>query len=180
VIKRELTIPYNPQQNGVAERKNRKIMEEVKTMIHCQYRLMHFWAKVARSSVYVQNRLSHSALGFKTPEEMFSRKKLEVSHIKIFGCLVFVHILKERRTKMDPSGKKGILVGHCEVSKAFIIYIPGYHHIEININVTFDEDASLMRSRIFQLEEVYEKEHVAPRVPKPVKEVIVNLNDEIT
>jgi transposase InsO family protein len=74
-IKRELTTPYNPQQNGVAERKNITIMEAVKTMIHDQYLPMHLWAEVARTTMYVQNRLSHSALGFKTPEEMFSGKK---------------------------------------------------------------------------------------------------------
>jgi hypothetical protein len=128
-IKRELTTPYNPQQNGVAERKNRTIMEEVKTMIHNQDLPMHLWVEPTRTIIYFQNRLSHSALGFKTPEEMFSEKKLEVSHLKIFGCPMFVHILKERRTKLDPSGNKGIFVGYCEVSKAFKIYIPGYHHI---------------------------------------------------
>jgi hypothetical protein len=40
---------------------------------------------------------------------------------------------------MDPLGKRGIFVGYCEVSKAFRIYIPGFHHIEINRDVTFDE-----------------------------------------
>jgi transposase InsO family protein len=128
-IMRELTTPYNHQQNGVAERKNRTIMEVVKTMIHDQDIPMHLWDEAMRTKIYVQNGLPHSALGFKTPKEMFSRKKLEVSHLKIFDYLVFVHISKERRTKMDPSGKKGIFVGYCEVSKAFRIYIPGYHHI---------------------------------------------------
>jgi hypothetical protein len=59
------------------------------------------------------------------------------------------------------------------------IYIPGYHHIEINRDVTFDEDAALKRSRKCQLEEVYEEEPVAPRVTEPVKEVTVTTDDEI-
>jgi hypothetical protein len=48
---------------------------------------------------------------------MFTGKKPEVSHLKIFGCPVFVHIPKEKRNKLEPSGKKGIFVGYCEVSK---------------------------------------------------------------
>jgi hypothetical protein len=90
------------------------------------------------------------------PEEIFSIKKLEVIHLKIFGCLVFVHIPKERRTMLDTSGKKGIFVGCCEVSKAFIIYIPSYHHIEINRVATFYEYVAHKRSRKCHLEEVYE------------------------
>jgi hypothetical protein len=78
---------------------------------------------------------------------MFYGNKPEVSHIKIFGCPVFVHILKEKRNKLDPSRKKGIFVGYCEVSKAFRVYIPGHHHIEINRDVTFDEYATLKKSR---------------------------------
>ena len=70
-IKRELTTPYNPQQNGVVERKNRTIMEVVKTMIHDQDLPMNLWDEAARIVVHVHNRLSHSSLGFKTPEEMY-------------------------------------------------------------------------------------------------------------
>jgi hypothetical protein len=135
--------------------------------------------KQQEKEVYVQNILSHSALGFKNPKEMFTRKKPEVSHLKIFRCPIFVHIPKEKRTKLDPSGNKGIFVGYCEVSKAFKIYIPGYHHIEIGRDVTFDEDAALKRSRKCHIEEVYEEELVAPRVAEPVKEVTVTPDDEI-
>jgi hypothetical protein len=80
---------------------------------------------------------------------------------------------------LDPSGKKGIFVGYFEVSKAFRIYIPSYHHIEISKDVTFDENVALKRSRKCQLEEVYEQEPVTPRVAEPVKEVTVTLDDEI-
>jgi hypothetical protein len=146
-IKRELTTPYNPQQNGVAERKNRTIMEVVKTMIHDEDLPMCLWGEATMVAVYVQNRLSHSALGFKNLEEMFVGKKPEVSHLKIFGCPVFIHIPKEKRNKLEPSGKKGIFVGYCEVSKAFRIYIPGHRHSEISRDVTFDEEATLKKSR---------------------------------
>ena len=71
-IRRELFTPYNPQQNGVAKRKNRTIMEAVKAMIHDQDLPMHLWAEAAKTPVYMQNISPHRVLGNKTPEEMFS------------------------------------------------------------------------------------------------------------
>ena len=56
---------------------------------------MHLWDEEARIVIYVKNILSHSALGFKTPEEMYTGKKPEVSHLKIFGCLLYVPSLKK-------------------------------------------------------------------------------------
>ena len=107
-IKRELTIPYNPQQNGVAERKNRSIMEVVKAMIHDQDLPMYLREEASRTTVYVHNRISHSVFGNKTPEEMFFEEKLEVSHLNIFGCPVYIHIPKEKRSKLDPLGNEGL------------------------------------------------------------------------
>ena len=78
-------------------------MEAVKTMIDDQDLPMHLWVKATRTIIYVQNRIYHSALGFKTLEEMFRGKKLELSHLNIFGCRVFVHVPKEKRTKLVPS-----------------------------------------------------------------------------
>jgi hypothetical protein len=170
-IKRELTTPYNPQQNDVAERKNIAILEAVKTMIHDQDLPMCLWAEETMTTVYMKNRLSHSALGFKTLEYMFTEKKPEVSHLKIFGCLVFIHIPKEKRKKLEPLRKKGIFVGYCEVSKTFRIYIPVHHHIEISRDVTLDEDATLKKSRKYELEEVCEEEPIIPRVAESVREV---------
>ena len=93
-IKREFSTPYNPQQNRIAKRKNRTIMEAAKAMLHDQDLPMHLWVEATRTSVYVQNRTPHRVLENKTPEEVFSGKKLEVSHLKIFSCPVYIHIPK--------------------------------------------------------------------------------------
>ena len=65
-IKRELTIPYNPQKNGVAEINNRSIMRVLKAMIHDQDLPMYLWEEAAKTTIYVHNRISHSYLGNKT------------------------------------------------------------------------------------------------------------------
>ena len=93
---------------------------------------MHLWAEATRTAVYVQNCTPHRVLENKTPKEVFSGKKREVSHLRIFGCPVYIHIPKEKRTKLDPSGKKGIFVGYSESSKAYRIYFPGFKKIKTN------------------------------------------------
>ena len=70
-IKRELSTPYNLQQNGIAEQKNKTIMEYAKAMLHDQDILMHLWIEAIRTVVYVQNHTPHIVLENKTLEEVF-------------------------------------------------------------------------------------------------------------
>jgi len=71
-----------------------------------------------------------------------SGKKLEVSHLRIFSCPMYIHIIKKKRTKLDPLGKKGLFVGYFECLKAYRIYFQGYKKIDISRDVTFDEDTA--------------------------------------
>jgi transposase InsO family protein len=118
-IKREYIVPYNPQKNGVAERKNRSIIEATKVMIHDQNLLMILWAEASMTVVYVQNMNPHKILKNMTPEEAFTGVKLEVGHFGIFGCPIYPHVPKEKRTKLAPSRRKGTFVGYSESSKAY-------------------------------------------------------------
>ena len=106
--------------------KNISIMEPVKYMIHDQDLPMCLWVEAAKTAVYVQNKLSHGMLGKKTLEEMFTSQKPEFNHLKIFGFPVYLHVPKEKRSKLDPLGKKGMFVGYSDQSKAYKIYIPGF------------------------------------------------------
>ena len=87
-------------------------------MLHDQDLPMHLWEEAARKNVYVQNCTPHKVLNNKTPEEDFLGEKPEVSHLRIFGFQVYIHIIKEKRTKLYPSGRKGIFVGYNDTSKA--------------------------------------------------------------
>ena len=121
---------------------------------------MHLSVESARTTVNVQNRTPHRVLENKTPEEVFSEKKPEVSHGRIFDYPVYIHIPKEMRMKLDPSGKKGIFVEYYESLKAYRIYFPGFKKIEISRDVTFEEDSSYIKSRKKLAEEPEEtREH---------------------
>eukprot|EP00253_Pinus_taeda_P016640 PITA_16640 len=144
-IKRETTTPYTPKQNGMAKRKNRTIVEVICNMLHDQRLSKFLWAKAANTVVYVQNRCPHQALGSKTPEEMFTGKKPDVSHFRIFGSPIYFHVPKEKRNKLGASGKKGIFVGYSENTKSYRIYVVGQREVEISHDVTFDEDMALSK-----------------------------------
>ena len=72
-------------------------MESIKSRIHDQYLPMYLWVEAAKTTVYVQNKLSHGALGNKNLKEMFTGEKIEVRYLKIFGCPVYLHVPKEKR-----------------------------------------------------------------------------------
>ena len=82
-----------------------------------------------------------------TPEEAFIGMKPEIGHLRIFGCLVYIHVPREKRKKLDPSGRKSIFVGYSEFAKAYRIYLPGQRRIELSRDVTFEEDVAYRRSR---------------------------------
>jgi hypothetical protein len=167
-IKREYIVPYNPQQNGVVERKNISIVEEVKEMIHDQHLPMFLWEEASMTAVYVQNISPHKTLRNMTLEEAFTGVKPKVGHFRIFGCPVYIHIPKEKRTKLDPSGRKGTFVGYSESSKAYQIYILGQRQIEVRRDVTFEEEVAFMRSRGSRMEIDSEKqEEMVPSPPHP-------------
>jgi hypothetical protein len=81
-----------------------------------------------------------------TPEEAFSGKKPNVEHLRIFGFHVYIHIPKDKSKKLEPSGKKGILVGYNESSKAYKIYILKQHKVECNRDVTFNDKMTFKKS----------------------------------
>ena len=80
---------------------------------------MFLWAESCSTTVYVQNKCPHWRLRDMTPKEAFTSEKLEIGHFKIFGCPVYIHVPRERRTKLEPSSKKGVFVGYNEYGKAY-------------------------------------------------------------
>ena len=88
-------------------------------MIHDQGVSMFLREEACNTAAYVQNRGPHRRLRDMTLEEAFTGEKPEIGHLRIFGCPVYVHVPQERRTKLDPSGRKGVFAGYSESAKAY-------------------------------------------------------------
>ena len=146
-------MPHTPQQNGVAKRKNGTLVGATKAMLFDQGLPLFLWVEAYRTAVYIQNRCPHTALGRKTPEEVFTGTQPDVSHIRIFGSVCYCHVHADTRKKLDPYGEKGLLVGYSETSKAYRVYIPARKRIIVCRDVQFDEDRALRRSMHLPAEE---------------------------
>jgi hypothetical protein len=107
----ETTAPYSPDQNGVAERANRTIMERVKSIIAEAKLDKRLWMEIADTVVYLKNRSPTTAVAT-TPYERWHSTKPNLSHLKIIGSTAYVHIPKEKRIKLDTHSHKGIMIGY--------------------------------------------------------------------
>ncbi len=138
-IRHETSAPYTPQQNGVAERVNRTILESARSMLHSSSLPLELWAEAANCAVYILNRVATKAVEGKTPYEVWRGVKPNVSHIREFGSIVYVHIRKEKRDKFEPKSVKCIHVGYCETQKAFRAWDPNSKKVVISRDVIFQE-----------------------------------------
>ena len=94
-VHHELTIPKTPQQNGIAERLNRTLVETVHSMLSDSKLPKRFWAKALSTAVYLHNRSPTRAVQKMTPFEAWTKEKPDVGHLKVFGSLCYSHIAKD-------------------------------------------------------------------------------------
>ncbi|CAK1547641.1 unnamed protein product [Leptosia nina] len=100
-INHQTSTPYTPQQNGLSERMNRTLLEKARCMLINANLQKSLWAEAIRTAAYITNRTPTRALNYKTPEEVWSGRKPNLSHMRIFGCEAMMHIPKEKLKKWD-------------------------------------------------------------------------------
>ncbi|CAL2228256.1 unnamed protein product [Prunus armeniaca] len=139
-IKRQLTTAYTPQQNGVSERKNRTILNMVRSLLVKGRIPKKFWPEAVLWSVHILNRSPTFSVKNMTPQEAWSGLKPAVDHFRVFGCIAYAHIPDEKRKKLDDKSEKCVFLGVSEVSKAYKLYNPVTKKIVVSRDVIFDEN----------------------------------------
>ena len=119
----QYTMPGSPDQNGVAERRNRTLMDMVRSMLSSSKLPKSLWVEALKTAVYILNRVSTKAV-LKTPFELFKGWKPSLRHIRVWGCPSEVRIYNPQEKKLDPRTISGYFIGYAEKSKGYRCYCP--------------------------------------------------------
>ncbi|GJW31763.1 retrovirus-related pol polyprotein from transposon TNT 1-94 [Tanacetum coccineum] len=139
-IKREYSVARTPQQNGIAERKNRTLTEAAKTMLADLLLPTVFWAEAVNTACYVLNRVLVTKPHNKTPYELIIGRAPSISFMRPFGCPVTILNTLYPLGKCDGKAEEGFLVGYSVHSKAFKVFNTETRKVEENLRVNFLEN----------------------------------------
>ena len=137
-IRRHRTVPLNPQQNGVAERVNRTVMERVRCMLATSGMDKRFSGEAAATAVKLMNKCPASSLNGDTPDFKWYGGHGDYSKLKVFGCKAYAHL---RQSKLDARALKCVFLGYQDGVKGYRLWCiePGNPNIIISRDVVFLE-----------------------------------------
>ena len=134
-----MTVTHTPEQNGVAERRNRTLMDMTRCLLIESRLPPSFWGEAINTANYIRNRCPSRSLGGKTAHEKCTGRVPDVSHFWEFGSQVFIVDRTPSKGKLEPRSKKGTFVGYSEESKAYRIWLPDERRIIIARDLKFIE-----------------------------------------
>ncbi|KAJ9539187.1 hypothetical protein OSB04_031920 [Centaurea solstitialis] len=149
-ISQNFSSVRTPQQNGVAERRNRTLIEAARSMLSEANLTTQFWAEAVNTACYTQNRSLIVKHFRRTPYELFRNRKPSIEHLHIFGCVCYILNNKDNLGKFDSSPSvrfgsvclaitDGIFLGYSSISKTYRVFNKRRQTIEETIHVKFDE-----------------------------------------
>lgn len=146
----QTTCPQTPEQNGVSERKNRHLLDIARSLLFSAHMPKYLWGEAVLTACHLINRLPSSVLKGHIPYEALSQHVSIPSfhnlHARVFGCVVFVHVPKNQRTKLDARALKCVFIGYGVNQKGYKCFHPPTQKMYVTMDVTFYEDACYFSS----------------------------------
>ena len=136
------TCPSTPQQNGIAERKNRHILETARAIMFESKVPKYYWVDAVLTATFLINRMPSKPLSFKTPLEML-HEHFHLSYLenklplKVFGCTCYVYI--SHSNKLDPRSVRCIFLGYSASQKGYKCFDPLSKRLYVTCDVNFHE-----------------------------------------
>ncbi|RVW77010.1 Retrovirus-related Pol polyprotein from transposon RE2 [Vitis vinifera] len=164
-ILHQSSCTHTPQQNGVAERKNRHLVETARTLLLHSHVSFRFWGDAVLTACYLINRMPSSVLHDQIPHSLlFPDQPLYFLPPRVFGCTCFVHILTPGQDKLSAKAMKCLFLGYSKLQKGYRCYSLETHRYFISADVTFFEDSPFFSTTSESLS-FY---HRCPRVVAPL------------
>ena len=139
-INHELSAPYSPAQNGVAERFNRTLMESARSMMAQAGLSERYWAEAVATATYLRNRLPTRSLKDKTPYEKWFDRKPDLSHVRVFGCVCYAYIPEvNKRGKLSSKAEKLRFIGYSLQTKGYRLFDERTSKFLVRRDVIFNE-----------------------------------------
>nr|GFA84874.1 putative ribonuclease H-like domain-containing protein [Tanacetum cinerariifolium] len=139
-IKREFSVPRTPQQNGIADRKNKTFIEAARTLLADSLLPIPFWAEAVNTACYVQNRLLVTKPHNKTPYELLHGRLPSIGFMRPFGCPITILNTLDHLRKFQGNVDEGFLVGYSVCSKAFRVFNSRTRTVQETLHVNFMEN----------------------------------------
>ena len=141
-IKRYLTAPYSPQQNGVVERRNQTVVAMARSMMKSKGLPGRFWGEAVTTAVYLLNRAPTKSVVGMTPYEAWCGRKPTVDHLRTFGCVAHVKTVAGHVSKLADRSTPMVMIGYETGSKAYRVYNPATRKVQVTRDVIFEEEKS--------------------------------------
>ena len=150
-IELKSTVPHTPEQNGVAERTNWKILDKGQTIIKDAGAPDFLWADAFTTVMYTMNHTISSRAGDRMPYEAFLGEKPNVSHMRVWYSNIFIHQPKELGArKLGEHGHPAKFLGYPETSAGYRTYDPVNHKVTIVRMPSFHKEARAHPNTIFE------------------------------
>nr|GEZ87837.1 hypothetical protein [Tanacetum cinerariifolium] len=143
-IKREFSNARIPQQNEVAKRRNKTLIEAARTMLANAKLPVTFWDEAINTACNVQNRVLVNKSQNKTPYELFNGRTPAIGFLKPFGCHVMILNTLDHLGKFDAKGDEGYFIGYSMSSKAFrehLLLTFQFHEAHLEFSTSNAQDA---------------------------------------
>ncbi|GBO28103.1 Retrovirus-related Pol polyprotein from transposon TNT 1-94 [Araneus ventricosus] len=154
-IKMERTTVYTPEQNGVAERFNRSVIEGIRAMLQDSGLHARFWAEALQTFVHIRNRCEHKFTKNISPTEIWTGRKPSLRHFKIFGSIAYAYTPSIKRNKLQNKADIGIFVGYARKTKGYRIWLLRKKDVIKTIHAKIDESKNGVMTSFGQKSQEY-------------------------
>ena len=154
-IVHQMTAPYTPQSNGVAERKNRSLKETMNALLNSYGLSQNLWGEAVLTENFILNRVPHRKTQ-QTPYEKWKGRMPNLNYLKVWGCLAKVAVPKPKKVKVGPKAIDCVFIGYAQNSNAYRFLVQKSEIPDIHVDTIIESRDASFFENIFPYNIVYE------------------------